>query len=247
MEHIFCQQYTVAPIHTDCFGLLKPATLLHFAQEAAAGHCVELGTDWDTLSTRDLFWAVIRHKVSITRLPREGETITVETWPMPTTRVAYPRSVVALDAQGKELFRVISLWVLMDKNTRQMVLPDKSDVIVEGILRGDELSVPKALAPKDLTESMLRQVRFTDLDKNGHMNNTRYLDWVADLLTREFFRAKQLREVTLCYNQEALEGQVLQLKWRLDDNGTFAVDGLGTNTDVSEGKSRIFSAQLVFE
>ncbi len=247
MERIFRQQYTIAPIHTDCFGLLKPATLLHFTQEAAAGHCIQLGTDWDTLSKRDLFWAVIRHKVSITRLPREGENITVATWPMPTTRVAYPRSVVAWDEQGKELFRVISLWVLMDKNTRQMVLPDKSGVTVEGILRGDELSAPKALAPKDLAESTMRQVRFTDLDKNGHMNNTRYLDWVADLLTRDFFRDKQLREVTLCYNQEALEGQQMQLQWRLDDAGELLVDAHRVSADDLAGKTRVFSAQLIFE
>jgi acyl-ACP thioesterase len=94
---------------------------------------------------------------------------------------------------------------------------------------------------------MLREVRFTDLDKNGHMNNTRYLDWVADLLTREFFRDKTLREVTLCYNQEALEGQVLQLAWGLDETGTLLVDGHRTGTEILEGKTRVFSAQLQFE
>ena len=246
MEKVFCQQYTIAAIHTDCFGILKPAVALHFAQEAAAGHCLLLGADWDTLSKRDLFWAVIRHSVKITRLPRKGETITVQTWPMPTTRVAYPRSVVARDEQGNELFRVISLWVLMDKNTRQMVLPEKSGVEVEGILLGDELPVPKALAPKNLTETAARQVRFTDLDLNGHMNNTRYLDWVADLMTREYFKEHTLREITLCYNQEALEGQTLQLSWHLDESGILQVDAHRTDTDDCQGKSRVFSAQLVF-
>ena len=81
MEPIFRQSYEISAIHVDCFGRLKPSTILYFAQEAAGGHCDILRLDWDTMAKRHLFWAVIRHRVQITRLPRLGETITVETWP----------------------------------------------------------------------------------------------------------------------------------------------------------------------
>ena len=50
-----------------------------------------------------------RHRVEITRLPTIGETIRVETWPMPPTKVAFPRSIIAYDEAGKEIFRSISL------------------------------------------------------------------------------------------------------------------------------------------
>ena len=246
MEPVFRQQYTIAPIHTDCFGRLKTSVALHFAQEAAGGHCRQLALDWDTLAKRNLFWAVIRHKVVFTRLPREGERITVETWPMPTTRVAYPRSTVALDESGNELFRSISLWVLMDSQTRQMVLPGKSGVLVEGALRGNELPVPKTLVPQGLNRSAVRTVCYSDLDKNGHMNNTRYLDWVADLLPSEFHREHPAREITLCYNQEALEYQQLQMDYTVDETGAFLVDAHRIDTDDSQGKTRIFSAQVIF-
>ena len=247
MEPIFRQQYTIAPIHTDCFGLLKTSVVLHFAQEAAGGHCQLLGVDWDTLAKKNMFWALIRTKVQITRLPREGETITVETWPMPTTRVAYPRSTLALDEQGRELFRSVSLWVLMDMNTREMILPGKSGVLVEGALRGNELPAPRALAPQGLTGSSLRTVCYTDLDKNGHMNNNRYLDWVADLLPSDFYRHHAVREITVCYNQEAREQQVLRLDHMIDENGMFVVDAHREGTDEHCGKTRVFSAQLQFE
>ena len=246
MEPIFKQKYTIAAIHTDCFGYLKPSVVLHFAQEAAGGHCLQLNVDWDTLAKKNMFWALIRTKVQITRLPREGETITVETWPMPTTRVAYPRAVVALDENGNELFRSVSLWVLMDSQTREMILPGKSGVLVEGILRGTELDAPKALAPKTLAHTMQRPVRFNDLDKNGHMNNTRYLDWVTDLLPSDFYRQHKVQQIVLCYNQEALENQLLELAWQVGEDGTLLVDACRTGTDDHPGKSRVFSAMLTF-
>ena len=123
MEPIYSKEFTLSHIHVDRFGYAKPSVLLYFVQEAAGEHCALLAVDREHLSHKHLFWAVTRSKVQVTRLPRLGETVTVKTWPMPTTRVAYPRSVVAYDAKGEELFRSISLWVLMDDRSRAMILP----------------------------------------------------------------------------------------------------------------------------
>lgn len=246
MEPIFRQKYEISAIHVDCFGRVKPSVLLYFAQEAAGGHCTELSLDWDTMARRNLFWAVIRHRMQITRLPNLGETITVETWPMPTTRSAFPRSTVAYDAQGKELFRSISLWVLMDTKSRAMILPGKSGVVLNGTLRGDELAPPSSILPAVLENAVTRRVGYTELDRNGHMNNTRYLDWIDDLLPSAFHNANPLREFTVCYLSEAKEGQEITLQWQLLDGPCLQVNGYRTRTDVPGGQARVFAAQLLF-
>ena len=176
MEPIYSQKFLVNDLCVDRYGFLKPSGVLFFAQEVAGQHCAYLGTDYETLASRRMFWAVIRNRVQISRLPTRGETIRVETWPMPTTRVAYPRSVVAYGEDGSECFRSISLWVLMDLDSRAMILPGRSGVEVAGTLRGSELAAPGALAPGKLQLLRDRRVCYTDLDRNGHMNNTRYLD-----------------------------------------------------------------------
>ena len=245
MESIFRADFLVDAAHTDCFGRLKPSSILYFVQEVAGKHCLQLALDWDTLAQRRMFWAVIRHKVEITRLPNKGETISVETWPMPTTRVAFPRSVVAYDAQGRELFRTISIWVLMDMDTRAMILPGKSGVDVPGLLRGSELAPPKSLVPMQLSAESSRQVRFTDLDINGHMNNCRYLDWIADLLPSGFHHGNQIREFTLYYLSEAREGESLKMQWQLSQEGGMRVETVRQKqTDGQE--HRIFSADIHF-
>ena len=246
MEPIYRKKYEIEAIHLDCFGRVKPSVLLYFAQEAAGMHCLELGTDWDTLSKKHLFWAVIRHRVQITRLPVAGETITVETWPMPTTRVAYPRSTVAYDEAGNEVFRSIALWVLMDAQSRGMILPGKSGIEVLGTLRGNELSIPGSILPKTLENSVLRTVNFSELDRNGHMNNTRYLDWICDLLPSHFHSAHPVREFTVCYLSEAREGQSLALNWQLTDGPSLQVDAHREKTDVPGSQERVFAAQLLF-
>ena len=238
--------YTIEDNEVDCFGYLKPSMILFYAQDIAGRHCVDLALDYETMSAKRLFWAVIRHRVQITRMPSRGEKITVETWPMPTTRVAYPRAVVGYDEAGKELFRVISLWVLMDLDTRAMVLPGKSGVEVQGLLTGTELAPPNSLVPKVLENQEQRTVRYSDLDRNGHMNNCRYLEWVTDLLPSEFHKEHKLREFVVCYLSEAREGEQLSLNWECGADGVMRVEATRPDSGASAGHSRVFAVQIQY-
>lgn len=246
MKPIYRQHFYISDLVVDCWGKLKLSALLYLAQEVAGQHCIALGTDYDTLEKQRLFWAVTRHRVQITRLPRRGETITLETWPMPTTRVAYPRSMVAYDESGKELFRSISVWVLMNLDSRAMVLPGKSGIHVEGTLLGSELAMPHSLLPKKLQMHCTREVIYSCLDRNGHMNNTRYLDWVDDLLDSHFHKNHSASEFIICYRNEAKEGHQLQLSWEYNEDGFLQVEACRKLPENQQSQEQIFSAQVLF-
>ena len=244
MEPLYVQEFEINDNAIDRYDRLKPSMLLYYVQEVAGKHFDVISMDYDTLAQRGMLWAIIRQKVQITRLPRRGEKIRVETWPMPTTRVAYPRSVVAYDEAGNEVFRSISIWVLMNIDTRRMVLPGKSGISVPGTLRGLELATPNALASRDLHNHRQRPVCYTDLDRNGHMNNTKYLDWIDDLLPSPFHQRHELKELTVCYLFETREGQNLDLRWDFLEENMLHVDAYRQGEKKTE---RVFSAELVFD
>ncbi len=221
MEPIYRKTVQVSSRDTDCFDRLKSAAILQLTQEAAEAQCRLLSLDWQSLAAHRLFWAVTRQAVCIHRLPRAGETITLETWPGITTRVAYPRSALAYDAQGSPLFQAIGLWVLMDLDTRAMVLPGKSGVLVEGIRREGELPIPGSIAPAALPNHATRQAQYTELDWNGHVNNGRYLDWMEDLLPASFHREHPLEAFTVSYYNEIREGYTVALDWGLTQGELF--------------------------
>ena len=243
MGPLYVQNFEVTDMVTDRYGRLKPSMILFLAQEVAGKHCQDLSVDYGTLEKSRMFWAVTRHRVQVTRMPLRGETIRIETWPMPTTRVAYPRSVVAYDESGNECFRIISIWVLMHMDTRAMILPAKSGISVVGSIRGGELALPGGLVAKDMIHHQSRTVRYTDLDRNGHMNNTRYLDWIDDLLPSPFHENHTVREFVVCYLSEAREGQTLELSWDFPEDSTLRLDA---NRTEGEKIDRVFSAKLLF-
>ena len=235
--------HTLEAGDVDAAGNLTPEKMLYLAQEAAGEHCRLLGADREALLPKRLFWAVIRHGVQIASLPHLDQRIRVKTWPMPTTRSAYPRSTAAYDEDGNLLFQVISLWVLMDMDTRAMVLPGKSGVTVDGNLLGDELSAPGAIGLLTNGEASQRQVSDSDLDSNGHMNNCRCLGWAAQLLEKPL---AECREFTVCYYSEALKGEELQLTYAPLDGNVIQVDAVRIGQEMSAGHNRVFSVRLQF-
>ena len=244
MELMYTQEFHILGSSVDRYGRLKPSMLLYYLQEVAGIHGSALGASFEALAARNLFWAIIRQKVQITRLPMAGETIRLETWAMPATRTYYPRSTVAYDAAGNEIFRAIGMWVLMDVNTRAMVLPGKSDVTVEGLITGTELKAPGSLAPKALQNAALRQVRFGDLDRNGHMNNTRCMEWIADLLPSSFHKDHIPASFTVCYHSEAREGDSLRLHWQVLEENVLLVDAF--RPEAEDRLQRIFTARIEY-
>lgn len=245
MEQIFEKKYEITEVLTDGFERLHPAALLYLVQETAGAHCHHLGVEDEKLG--DLFWAVLRYRVEVDRLPRIGETVTLRTWPMPTTRVAFPRAADAYDAQGNRLFRLVSLWVLMDKKDRQMVLPAKSGVNVPGILTGTELEIPAGIRAVPAQKLTARLVTDYEIDKNLHMNNTMYLSWAMELLPRNFEKEHQLKAFTACYFSEAKLDNELALCWTLDDAGGLYLDSYRINGDEVDKGDRVFSAQMQFD
>ncbi len=246
MEQIYTQNYKITGTHLDCHGRLKPSALLGIVQNAAGEHCKILKLDWETLTKLGLFWAVLRHRIEILRQPADGDVLTVQTWPMPTTRSSFPRACQALDSKGNVVFRTHSLWVLMDTHTRAMVLPGKSGIGLEGIIRGDEPEAPGSITPQPLENTATRRVCIADLDRNGHMTNSRYLDWIDDLFRGDDQTEKAPREILICYLCEALEGQQLTLHWQATGENCVQIEGLRAQTDVPEKHTRVFAAKVHF-
>lgn len=237
---VYMNRYEVLNVATDRFGRMLPSMMLRLSQQISGEHCTLLRVDQPYLDKKGLFWAIIRSQLQITRTPVAGEKLTLRTWPLPTTRTAYPRAVIACDNAGNEVFRVSALWILMDQQSRSLVLPGKSGVEVNGIEQ-DQISLPRSLSPIVPTYTDNRPVRFLDLDVNCHMNNARYMDWVYDVIDDAFHETHTLRSASLCYINEARFGAALTLGWAFESETALQLD-------ISHDQhGRIFSAKLQFD
>ena len=112
-----------------------------------------------------------------------------------------------------------------------MILPGQNGVEVPGLTRQDQLPAPRSLPMAALSREIQRQVQYSELDVNGHMSNTKYLNWMEDLLPGAYHREHPLGDFQISYLSEAHEGETLCLRWDMDEAGILHLDAVRPGGD----------------
>ena len=202
MTEILSQKHTIQSEQVGMKRLLKPSSLLMMLQEIALDHCRALHLGSDVTLSRDLLWVVTRYFISIERMPRYEETVTLETWPGPMRRILFPRYFRMRDGEGNVLLNASSVWVLIDGKERKMIAPKQYGLPeYDGHIEGDEVPYNVPARPIKAQRTERFTVPYSYIDLNGHMNNTKYLDLCIDLIADEVMD-KKLEELSAEFQSE---------------------------------------------
>ena len=173
-----------------------------------------LGCGREELVKKNIVWVLSRSELHMDRYPSVSEKITVHTFPTPTRICFFPRYYIFTDTRGEMVGKAGTLWLLLDLNTRRMLPPGDIGKLIPD---NKDLSVPMNLPA---TVGNLQGEEFvttchpvyTDIDVNGHVNNTRYADWLCNTLGIELMTAFEPERIVLNYNHEVLPDHTVTLR-----------------------------------
>lgn len=203
----------------DMFGCWRPSAILECMQETAGMHSHLLGLSREKMRGMGLAWVLSRVKVEITRIPSVEETISIETYPTPNRHLFFPRSHIFRDGKGEVIGTANSLWMLMDLKTRRLT---QSEEVVSHMPDNRDLKPAAGMPatvralPADAELQAIEPV-FTDFDTNGHVNNTKYLDWCCNALGMERMKQYCIPSFDVNYEAEILHGCKVRTELRVVD------------------------------
>ena len=175
-EGIYREEIVFTPEETDSFGRVRPDALAHRFQEIAAVHHASLGVGQEIAVTKGCFWALARTEIRISRLPAVGERVFLDTWVGRQSHGLFWRHYRIAGEDGAVLLYAVSIWVIMDIESRALTKDHAwavvSRVTVEGELPAAFKSIP---FPRELPQRSSRRVTDTETDGNGHLSNCLYL------------------------------------------------------------------------
>ena len=229
------EKITIRTYECGVGGSIKVASLMQHLQEAAALHAEQLGFGREKMDRLDSYWVLSNVRVEIAELPKWNEEVTIRTWPSGYTRLIASREFIGRDRNGRELFSAGSEWMVLDK---QRGRPKN--------LFHLDLALPRT-GTKALQEKLNRlephhggvavdrvRVARSAIDLNGHVNNTEYIRWGIDALSRQFKLSSEIRCVQATYLSEVFEADELDLLVSCGPGGRFQVlaQKAGAQTDV---------------
>lgn len=203
--------FTVHSFDADAFGLLAPAALAGYLQEAAGRSADALGFGVAELNRRGATWVLARERIVLDQPIRWGETLTVETWPGGLDRLAALRDFV-LRRDGVEVGRALTTWFALDLASRRPVRPDR--ILPERLHAQGEHVLPAAEPPlPEVTTPELErrfQVRFADIDANQHVTNASYVAWALEAVDEPCWRDQRLATLDVQFLAECHRGSYVR-------------------------------------
>lgn len=198
----------------DCRGQCRASALLGHIQEAATQAAEHGGFGRDIIMGRyNGFWMLTRMWYRIKRPLCWNEELTVHTWHRGAKGAVSYRDY-DLYVGDEWIGEGVSAWVLADAETHKLIR--LSAIIEMAETDGGELKKEKTLnklkTPAELSYIGQRVMRYSDTDINGHVNNTRYADFVCDALRMDKLPAERfLAEMQIGYLGECCPGENLKI------------------------------------
>lgn len=201
--------------------LLTPSAQLRLQQEAGELHFGEGGLHFQGVAACGLAFVVAQNNAVITRRPEVGERIVLKTWSKGVQGAKFLRSYRFEDENGNVLIDSTASFVLVDVENHTLLRPSQFPFHVKHNeeTQNDCPLPPRLRMPAEAIPSGTHTVRFSELDFNGHLNNTRYADIVFDALSAD--KAANLKEFSVAFVKEAKLHDTLTLTTAEEDGYTF--------------------------
>ncbi len=186
MQKTYRKTYQITTNMLDCHDCLKMSPLLDVAQEVAGDHAEELGCGFETMIKQDLIWVIVRNYVEIIKKPINFKEIEVVTYPLKPRFVEFNRETEFY--HDGELFAVSrSTWMVINIKDFSVKAPDFFKDFDDdlGYFKRRIRKLP-VIEKSQLQKVKEAEVLYSMLDHNGHMNNTKYVDFYLDIFRPEF-------------------------------------------------------------
>lgn len=182
---------------------------------AAAQHAEDRGFEKICINGRTYLWVLSRMVIEMDRMPQTGDDGSITTWLRSAYRYFTDRCFEISDSEGNVYGRVLTIWALIDAESREAVdLKDVlGDTLCDYIDAERPLSIERGarIRPNDMQPVAERQVYYSDLDKNGHLNSIRYIDYVLDTFPKWAYETQSPRRIEIAYSHESYYGDTVSI------------------------------------
>ncbi len=220
--------YTVEQANVDGRGRAKISFLNNIIMQTADTDAYSTGFGINTVKETNCSWVLSRYAVQIDSIPTIGQTVSVETWIGSCEKFFSVRNFILRDKSGATIGNAISLWALINLDTRRPMLLEQMH---EGVSldRPEPMSRPAKIGAVRADITAERRVSYSDIDFNGHLNSMRSMDHLVDMLPIAEIMNSNGYRLDINFSREGFADQLLTLTCQRDEVNLFDISVDGTS------------------
>lgn len=198
---------------------LALSEILKLTTDYAVEDYHQRGISWKFLADHNVAILVSRIAFRIHRIPKDEEKITIKTWEEKPQPLQLMRNYQILSESGEKLVSGYGAWLLVNPKERKIMRTKDFTLRPETSRQdGHDCMEPGKIAiPSEMKKIGERVIHYSDIDGNGHTNNSRYADFAIDVLPKEY-QQKEFTDFRINFSKEAMLGISLELFASFDDD-----------------------------
>ncbi len=223
MENKYSENIIIKYSETDQNLAMKPYALLNFLQDIASKNAEDKGFGYSFIHPKNYAWFLLKYRMEFEEYPFDVQELTLTTEPRGYNKLFAFRDF-ELSRGEKVLARMSSMWSIVDVENRTMVpvgqALENCPYMPPFEKRDGDLAFSKIGQIKEPVLTKEFEVRYNDLDVNGHANNGNYIVWAFEPLSFEFKNTHKIKTLDMVYKKEAKYGEKITSLLEFKDDKT---------------------------
>ena len=247
MKSFIEESHKIRTYDVDFKNQLKISSIFNFMQDIASEHAKNLGVGWQELQQEGLFWALSWVKIVFLKYPKFEESFKIKTWPKGKYRLYALRDFLLFDGSNEILCRAATAWLLVNVKSKRVndlkILPAGIPYLTNEHALTD---LPGKIAIENKKEIFYRKnIVYTDLDMNLHVNNEKYVEFILNCYSQEYHAANNIKSLQISFLSETKYGENLEIYVNnIESEGcTHFVEALNLNNN----NKQVFNAIVEWE
>lgn len=203
----------------DC--LIKNESILEILENVGGEHSNLAGYGILDIERTKLSWILLDWKVKVLKRPLYADELEVKTWGRCFQKACTYRDFEIYNSKGELCVIATSKWAMINIETRRIVrmgdeikgayLPEEQYAFEEEVLSKPEV-------PIEFSNEFKYTVSRKDIDINGHMHNTYYLNLAYEVLPEEVYNERPYDSFRITYKHEIKLGDTVVCKYAYFNN-----------------------------
>ncbi len=156
--------------------------ICNILQNAAGLHALYRGLGFEDMQQLGHIWLMNRLKVRMNKFPVWTEKIKLQTWVSSMRGPFSDRHFSFQNEAGEPIGSASTFWVAVNIANRKPARVNSDSLPILADKLPDCGASNKLPSVSDFDQSSMYQVQFSDLDMVGHVNNTKYVEWIINHL-----------------------------------------------------------------
>ncbi|MDS0527906.1 thioesterase [Clostridium sp. SHJSY1] len=192
----------------------KLSSIVNFLCDAGTNQSEVLGDTIEEMMAKNYAWVFYKYDIKIYKYPSYRDVISITTEPIGFNKFYAYRKYYIQSEEGELLGEGVALFFLINlKRRRPMRIPQEQYNLYgadgDGMDREVEMEDIIKVDKEDYNKKF--DIRYSDIDSNGHVNNVNYLEWAIESVPIEVIKEYQIKRLKIVFEKETIYGETINV------------------------------------